>query len=354
MEMDTDGFSELEVRAGDLQPEPLPVRSEVNGDEWVVRFVRYLRAERSSSEHTVAGYVQDIGQFAAFAWPNVPVMPPFPWNVPQRDQARSFLVAFHRNGWSPTTTRRKLSSLRSFYRYLEREGRVSANPFAGLKGPRKGRRLPIALCVKEVEALLAAPFASLSSSRLRHGAVPPVAEYGVLRDVAIFEVLYSTGCRVGEIAALRWADIRFDQGTTIVEGKGRKQRLCVLGGPACRALLNMRAQAETLWSDAAKASSPLFLNTRGGPLTPRSIERQMKKWLRAAGLPSAITPHKLRHSFATHLLDAGADLRSVQEMLGHASLSTTQIYTHVSIERLKEEYSKAHPRAAPRGPTGQT
>ncbi len=345
MDKDEDGFYALEVRLGGTPPEPLPNRSDVASDAAVMRFRTYLRAERNASEHTVSGYVQDIGQFAAFVWPEPAVRPPFGWGLPRREQARAFLVAFHRNGWTPTTTRRKLSSVRSFYRYLEREGCVAGNPFAGLRGPRLGRRLPTVLGVKEVESLLAAPLASLAAYRVRHGQVPPAVQYAALRDTAVFEVLYSTGCRVSEIAALTWGDIQFERGTTIVEGKGRKQRLCVLGRPACEALQALRAGSEALWAGAASASASLFLNVQGGPLTTRSMERQMKVWLRAAGLPPELTPHKLRHSFATHLLDAGADLRSVQEMLGHASLSTTQIYTHVSIERLKAEYGKAHPRA---------
>jgi integrase/recombinase XerC len=340
-----DDFVELEVRVGDAPPEPLPNRGDVAGDASVVRFVEYLRAERNASDHTVSGYVQDIGQFAAFVWLDRAVKPPFPWGGPRQDRARAFLVAFHRAGWSPPTTRRKLSSLRAFYRFLERENLVAANPFAGLRGPRLGRRLPAVLGVKEIEALLAAPLADLAARRGRRGVVAPAAEYAALRDTAVFETLYSTGCRIGEIASLTWGDIRFDPGTVVVEGKGRKQRLCVLGGPACRALLALRERARALWPSAAADGAPLFLNTRGKALTPRSVERQMKRWLKAAGLPPEITPHKLRHSFATHLLDAGADLRSVQEMLGHSSLSTTQIYTHVSIERLKEEYAKAHPRA---------
>lgn len=347
MKADAHDVFELEVRLdGGAEPQPLPNRSDTSGDAWVLRFATYLRAERNASEHTVSGYLQDIGQFAAFLWPDASVTPPFRWETVPRDQARAFLAAFHRSGWSPTTTRRKLSSLRAFYRYLERERAVAVNPFIGLRGPRLGRPLPSVLNVKEVETLIAAPLTDLAARKARCGSVRPVVEYAALRDNAIFETLYSTGCRISEIAALTWGDIRFDQGTTIVEGKGRKQRLCVLGGPACRALQALRTQAALLWPAAAQAASPLFLNAQGGGLTPRSIERQMKKWLRAAGLPPELTPHKLRHSFATHLLDAGADLRSVQEMLGHASLSTTQIYTHVSIERLKDEYGKAHPRAS--------
>jgi len=347
MDKDEDGFYEMEVRFGDTPPEPMTNRADTGTDPMVVRFKGYLLAECNASGHTVDGYLQDIGQFAAFVWPDAAVVkPPFDWKAPGREQARAFLAAFHRGGHAPTTTRRKLSSLRTFYRYLEREEGVASNPFAGLRGPRLGHRLPSVLGVKEVAALLAAPLAGLDAMRAKQGGgVPPMKEYAALRDAAIFEVLYSTGCRISEIAALTWGDIRFEQGTTIVEGKGRKERLCVLGRPACAALRKLRELAAALWPAEAGDGAPLFLNREGGALTNRSIERQMKVWLRAAGLPPEITPHKLRHSFATHLLDAGADLRSVQEMLGHASLSTTQIYTHVSIERLKEEYAKAHPRA---------
>ena len=340
-----DDFIELEVRVGDASPEPLPNRSDVAGDAWVALFVTHLRAERNASDHTVSGYMQDIGQFAAFVWPDSAVKPPFAWREVQQERARAFLVAFHRGGWAPPTTRRKLASLRAFYRFLERENLVAANPFIGLRGPRLGRHLPSVLSAKEIDALLAAPLADLAARRARHGMVEPAVEYAAMRDAAVFEALYSTGCRISEVASLTWGEIRFDNGTVIVEGKGRKQRLCVLGGPACRALLALREQARALWPSGAADGAPLFLNLKGGALTTRSIERQMEKWLKAAGLPPEYTPHKLRHSFATHLLDAGADLRNVQEMLGHSSLSTTQIYTHVSIERLKEEYAKAHPRA---------
>lgn len=339
-----DIFFEMAVNVSGKPPEPLPNRADAAGDVAVARFVKYLRSERNASDHTVSGYVQDIGQFASFVWQSA-VRPPFDWNQPMRDQARGFLVAFHKNGWSPRTTRRKLASLRAFYRYLARESLASVNPFAGLRGPRVGRHLPEVLGIKEIESLLAAPLAELAARREQREKLDPLTEYAALRDAAIFEVLYSTGCRIGEIAGLRWGAIRFEQGTTIVEGKGRKQRLCVLGAPAVKALRALRLQVEAIWPDFAGEASPLFLNARGGTLTTRSIERQMKKWLGAAGLSADVTPHKLRHSFATHLLDAGADLRSVQEMLGHASLSTTQIYTHVSVERLKDEYRKAHPRA---------
>jgi len=325
-------------------PEPMPVH-DVKSDGVVSAFSRYLEAECNASPHTLSGYVQDVGQLCAFVWPSSKQGASYDWPSVTREQARAFLVASHRMGASPATTRRKLASLRTFYRFLVRERLITLNPFLGIRGPRMGKRLPTVLSVPEIENLLAAPLNDLRTYRERHGVVPPATDYAAKRDTAIFEVLYSTGCRVSEIAALTWSDINFERGTTIVEGKGRKQRLCVLGGPACYALKAMRLSADVLWEERANGDDPLFLNLKGGPLTVRSIERQMKTWLAAAGLPPDLTPHKLRHSFATHLLDAGADLRSVQEMLGHSSLSTTQIYTHVSIERLKEEYDKGHPRA---------
>jgi integrase/recombinase XerC len=325
-------------------PESMPVH-DVKANSVVTAFSRYLEAECNASPHTLSGYVQDIGQLCAFVWPSLKALSPVDWPSVTHEQARAFLVASHRIGASPATTRRKLASLRTFYRFLVREKQITTNPFVGIRGPRMGKRLPTVLSIPEIENLLAAPLNDLLTYRERHGAVPPAMDYAAKRDTAIFEVLYSTGCRVSEIAALTWSDINFERGTTIVEGKGRKQRLCVIGGPACYALKGMRLSADVLFEERAKATDPLFLNLKGGPLTVRSIERQMKTWLAAAGLPPELTPHKLRHSFATHLLDAGADLRSVQEMLGHSSLSTTQIYTHVSIERLKEEYDKGHPRA---------
>jgi len=333
-----------QVAAKAATVEPMPVH-DVKSDRVVSAFSQYLEAECNASPHTLSGYVQDIGQLGAFVWPSLKPLSPLDWTSVTREQARAFLVASHRLGASPATTRRKLASLRSFYRFLVREKKIITNPFAGIRGPRMGKRLPTVLSIPEIENLLAAPLQNLRTYRERHGVVPPTMDYAAKRDLAIFEMLYSTGCRVSEIAALTWSDINFERGTTIVEGKGRKQRLCVLGGPACDTLKAMRVSAEVLWEEKAGEGDALFLNLKGGPLTVRSIERQMKTWLAAAGLPPELTPHKLRHSFATHLLDAGADLRSVQEMLGHSSLSTTQIYTHVSIERLKEEYDKGHPRA---------
>ena len=336
---------DLEVRVESSEIEILPGRQDVVKDICVDRFVEYLRSGRNSSEHTVSGYIQDLGQFACFLWPESSVQPPFTWRSVTQPGARGFLVKFHRNGNAPATTRRKLASLRSFFAYLKSDGILEENPFAGLRGPKLQRKLPDVLSIDEVEELLAAPLEALKELRVKKGRVNPLKEYGFVRDAAVFELLYSTGCRISEITSLRWSAIDMERGLTIVEGKGNKQRLCVVGKPACEALQNTRDLAEILWPDGGSDDAPLFLNQRGAKLSPRSIERQMKIWLVKAELPLQITPHQLRHSFATHLLDAGADLRSVQEMLGHASLSTTQIYTHISIERLRKAYELAHPRA---------
>lgn len=324
----------------------LPVRPEIATEPQVARFLRHLTAERHLSAHTVAGYLQDIGQFAAFLWPGEATRIG-DWTAVERNQARQFLVAFHRAGCAPATTRRKLAALRTFYRFLIREGVATGNPFAGLRGPKLTRALPVVLNEEQVEALLAAPGRELAELRQRHGrgGVAPDAVYARLRDAALLEVLYSTGARVSEVTGLRLDRVDLDAGVVHVRGKGRKERLCVLGRPAVAALQQALDQAEALWPGVTADDGVLFRNLQGGVLTPRSVERNLKQWLAAADLPATVTPHKLRHSFATHLLNAGADLRSVQELLGHASLSTTQIYTHVSIERLKEVYRRAHPRA---------
>ena len=333
---------ERNVQFGASPPETLPNRADAVHDPNVGRFKRHLESECNASDHTVTAYLQDLGQFAERLWPRETHPDPhFPWHTVTRDQARMFLAAYHQNGVEPASTRRKLASLRSFFTFLIACNEVAVNPFAGLRGPKLPKSLPQILSLNEVERLLAAPLRSLD------GKQAPSLEtvYPATRDSAIFEVLYSTGCRISEIAGLTWREVSLDTGIARVRGKGNKERLCVLGGPARRILEELRRLAGTLWESGATDDTPLFLNLQGTALTTRSMERQMKVWLGEAGLPQDLTPHKLRHSFATHLLDAGADLRSVQEMLGHSSLSTTQIYTHVSIQRLKDEYQKAHPRA---------
>ncbi len=314
-------------------------------DPYVQEFLRYLTAERNASVHTLDAYQRDLAHFIRVTW-GVAARPPFPWSRCDRYVARRFVVEAHHAGCTPRTIARKVSALRTFFKFLVREGHGTENPFATVRPPRLQRTLPSVLTVEEVGRLLDQP-ARWLATRSKDSAPShrrAWAEYVAARDTAILELLYSTGMRVGECVRLREDQIDLLGGVARVIGKGRKERLCALGRPAIRAL-QRALELRDLWSNPqSRGPKPLFLNVRGGPLTARSIQRMLRAYARMAGLPSTITPHTLRHSFATHLLDAGADLRSVQELLGHASLTTTQIYTHVSIERLREVYERAHPR----------
>ncbi len=305
-------------------------------DPGVGAFRTYLMAERNVSGHTLVGYATDIAQLVTSKW-GADAKPPYAWTELSDDDARRHLMALTKAGASATTVRRKLAAMRTFCRFLQREGVIEDNPFSLLRGPRQAKTLPKTLSVEDVRRFLAQPMLEYKAGR--------VGEYAALRDAAIFEALYSTGCRIGEMVGVKWGEIDFDNGTLIVTGKGSKERLVILGAPALQALRRLRARAGELLANGADDQARAFLSDRGNALTNRAVERQMKRYLAAAGLSADLTPHKLRHSFATHLLDAGADLRAVQEMLGHASLSTTQIYTHVSVERLRDEYAKSHPRA---------
>lgn len=308
----------------------------IPGDAVSEKFALYLAAERNLSGHTLDGYMADLKQFAYFCWPDV-VEGARPWGAADQSDARRFLSELAKDGAGATTVRRKLAALRTFYRYLQREGDVADNPFLTLKGPRKVKTLPKVLSISDIQKFLDAPLKKFSEGRS--------GEFSALRDTAVFEFLYSTGCRISEAISVRWGDVDFSRGTLIVTGKGSKDRLVILGSKALAALLRLKDHLSATKSALALEDSHVFLSDRFQKASPRFIERRMKTYLRETGLPEDLSPHKLRHSFATHLLDAGADLRSVQEMLGHASLSTTQIYTHVSVERLKDEYAKAHPRS---------
>lgn len=317
------------------------------GDPQVERFVRYLAAERNASSHTIVNYVCDLQQFAVSLW-GEQAKPPFPWPQVDRFAARRFLAGFQKTGMSPATTRRKISCLRSFFRFLMREGHVEVNPFSGLVMPKRVRRLPKVLSVSEVSRLLQAPALAAGPSAAKKDPVGRAwLEYGPARDAAVLELLYSTGMRVGELTSLGDDQVDYLSGVIQARGKGKKERLCPFGRPAHRALRAAVEKRDVFWMALGRRGKPpaLFLNRKGGRLTSRSVERILKKYLALAGLDPKLSPHALRHSFATHLLDAGADLRSVQELLGHASLSTTQIYTHVTVEKLKEVYEQAHPRA---------
>ena len=306
------------------------------GDPELQRFGRYLMAERNAATHTLNGYAADLAQFVASKW-GVDAEPPYPWNDLSEADARNFILSFTKDGAKATTVLRKIASARAFCRFLHREEIIIDNPFSLLKGPRKAKTLPRVLSAEDVARFLERPAIDFREGR--------ISEYACLQDRAMFESLYSTGCRISEMTSVKWGEIDFGRGTLIVTGKGSKDRLVILGRPALAALSELRKKTEEIDPSLAEANADVFRSKRLIRASPRFVERRMKRYLAEAGLPTDVTPHKLRHSFATHLLDAGADLRSVQEMLGHVSLSTTQIYTHVSIERLRDEYAKAHPRA---------
>jgi integrase/recombinase XerC len=318
----------------------------ITDDPCVERFFAYLRTERDASPHTLAAYGGDIRQFARATWgPKRP--PPWPWREVDAYGARRFLAERRRNGAGAASTGRQLSGLRMFYRFMEREELTDRNPFSGLRAPRRRRGLPEVLAVEDVVRLTETPRRLREALWARRARKPPTPfeRYATARDTALIEMLYSSGCRIGEAVALRRDRVDLLSGIAKVRGKGKKERLCPLGRPACAALQAMY-ELERAWrGEAAGRAAPVFRNRHGGAFTARSAERMMKQCLAAAGLSARFSPHALRHSFATHLLDRGADLRSVQELLGHASLSTTQIYTHISVERLKKVYEQAHPRA---------
>ncbi len=324
------------------------MKDRLGSDPAIRQFRRYLDTEVNSSVHTISGYMQDLAQFVDLLW-GKEAKPPFPWKSVDRLAARGVLVGLQKQGLAATSLQRKLSSLRAFFRHQIREEKATDNPFSGLSGPKRPRTLPNVLSVPETARLLGAP-QKVAARMVRDAAPRQKAEaaYAAVRDTAILEVLYSTGARISELTGLQDAAVDLLSGVIVVRGKGRKERLCPLGAPAVRALRAAMEARDALFpvrGRAASAQRPVIVNLKGGRLTPRSVERNLKKYLVEAGLNPALSPHALRHSFATHLLDAGADLRSVQELLGHASLSTTQIYTHVTVERLRKVYDDAHPRA---------
>jgi len=292
--------------------------------EAVERFLGYLRTARNLSPHTLAGYGTDLLQLVDFLEKQGRRAPSDVTHV----DVRAWLSAIRERGMARASLARKLASARALFRWLHREGFLAEDPAASLRTPKKERKLPRFLTREEVVRLLEAPKGE--------GLLE-------LRDRAILETLYSSGMRVAELVGLDEADLDLRSGATRVLGKGRRERLAGLGRHAVAAL---EAYIRARKADARARGTPaLWVNRDGARLSVRGVQRMFQKWLRAAGLDPGASPHTLRHSFATHMLDAGADLRSVQELLGHRNVATTQIYTHVTAGRLREVYDRAHPRA---------
>ncbi len=290
------------------------------GKPFIDRFLKFLEVEKNSSPHTITNYRSDLTEFFKFNGKNSP-----------KDinylEIRKFLAYLKDRDFLKTTVSRKLACLKSFFKYLTREQVLEANPASGIQTPKRDRRLPSFLETKEVEHLIEAAKGE---------------KWETKRDLAILETLYSSGIRVSELVGLNEEDIDLLGNLVKVRGKGKKERIVPLGSCAVKAIKSYMDAAPL---DLDKRIVPLLINRRKTRLTDRSVRRIILKYARLAALKKGISPHTLRHSFATHLLDRGADLRSVQELLGHAHLSTTQIYTHVSSKRLREAYEQAHPRA---------
>lgn len=286
--------------------------------------LRFLQHERQKSAATLRAYGSDLRAYAAWLQQSGRALA-----EASRYDLRRYLVELEEQGLAATSVQRKLASLRGLYGWLQERGVVAKDPAKLIKGPRAQKRVPRFLTPGEVDQLLGQPFDDTPIGR---------------RDQAILETLYSTGCRVSEVAGMAIADVDLAEGVVRVLGKGQKQRLALLGGPAVAAITAWLPHRRALVR-AAKRSDPgsLWVNRYGLPLSARWVFATVVERAKAAGLQQSLTPHGLRHSFATHLLDRGADLRTVQELLGHARLVTTEIYTHVSVGRLRDVYDKAHP-----------
>jgi len=294
----------------------------------VSRFLNYLRYERNASDLTIKSYREDLAALDEFLCDSFDG-PANPADVTTLD-LRGYVSALHDAGYARTSISRRLASTRSFYRFLQREGQIESNPAKPLRNPRASRNLPHFLSTGEIGRLLNAPPRSEALGR---------------RDLAILETMYSAGLRVSELVLVNDADLDLDEGLVRVRGKGRRERLAPLGSYAVKSIRRWLARRELSTKEPSGRDAPVYVNKFGRRITTRSVARMLEKYLKLTGLDLRTTPHTLRHSFATHLLDRGADIRSVQELLGHKSLVTTQIYTHVSTAGLKAAYEKAHPRA---------
>jgi integrase/recombinase XerC len=322
-------------------------------DPWLRKFLAHLATDRGASVYTQRNYRAALNEFvrwhraeqgqSAFADKSVSARQAPVWEKLERDDFRSYLRFLGRNNLGRAATQLRFSALRTFYKFLIRHGLVGASPVKNLALPKPARRLPKYLTRQQILDLLAAPAKLLETQKQRKGPGRPVSAAVCLRDIAVLETIYSCGLRVSELCGLRAEDVDWSEQLVRVRGKGKKERLVPIGGPALRAI---QSYWRTLKQPPSGASPVFSADTKkAAPLQPVQISRRLKQYLVIAGLDPGLTPHKLRHSYATHMLDAGADLRSVQELLGHAHLITTQVYTHVTTERLKKAYDAAHPRA---------
>lgn len=290
-----------------------------------IAFFEFQATEKSGSPRTLANYRDALAAYQKWRGGKFGG-----WRSEEADNFRDYLFALMKEGFMRATIRLRFAALRSFYKFLVLRKGLARSPVAEVQLPKPERGLPVVLSISQIDELLAMPL------RVEANKKSPL--WLPMRDVAILELFYSCGLRISELLALDVRNVDFIGESVKVMGKGSKERIVPVGGPALSAIQRYR-------QEAAVTSGPLFLSIRRTRITQQAVDQLLKKYLKHSSIPFAISPHKLRHSFATHLLDAGADLRSVQALLGHASLSTTQIYTHVTKERLKQAYDNAHPRA---------
>ena len=310
------------------------------GDDSIKKFLAHLATDRGASVYTQRNYRQALEEF--WRWHKAERNTPPVWEKLQRDDFRNYVRFLGRQNLSRAAIQLRFSALRTFYKFLIRHGEVETMPIKGLALPKLEKRLPKYLTRQQMGDLLVAPLKVLDQPKPK-SAGRPVSVPACFRDVAILETIYSCGLRISELCGLRVEDMDWNEQLVRVRGKGKKERLVPIGGPALEAI----QRYWTLLPDPPAGATPVFQSetkTRT-PVSACMVARRLKHYLALAGLDPSLTPHKLRHSYATHLLDAGADLRSVQELLGHAHLITTQVYTHISTERLKKAYDQAHPRA---------
>jgi len=318
-------------------------------DKWISKFLAHLATDRGASVYTQRNYKQALTEFSRWHTESLKSEVQSPrsaadvaWEKLSRDDFRSFVRFLGRNNLSRAAVQLRFSALRTFYKFLIRHGAAESSPIKNLSLPKLEKRLPKFLTKQQMEALLIAPFELLKIQKTKK-AGRPISQIAALRDVAVLETIYSCGLRVSELCGLRVDDVDWSEQIVRVRGKGKKERIVPIGRPALMAI-------QDYWNTFKQppgGASPIFFSEtqKRAPLAPVQLARRLKQFLVIAGLDPGLTPHKLRHSYATHLLDAGADLRSVQELLGHAHLVTTQVYTHVTTERLKKAYDAAHPRA---------
>ena len=297
--------------------------------ESIDRFLSYMMVERGVSPNTVAAYRNDLGQLAEFVGERAPDSETRGWSAVDAHMIASYLLELHSRGYSDTTRARKVASAKSLFAFLIEEGVVDTDPMDNVSSPKLGRSLPDTLTVDEVDALLSAPTGD-----------SPAAD----RDRAMLELLYASGIRVGELVSLNLDDISLDQGAIRCFGKGSKERMVPIHDRAADVLRAYLGRGRPALAKA-QSGAALFLNSRGKRLSRQGFWLVLKRWAEQSGIRKRVTPHTLRHSFATHLLRGGAPLRHVQELLGHASITTTQVYTHLTSEHVRTEYAKAHPRA---------